>query len=799
MHPPAPSPIDTAARAARPRRRRRTRVAGAVLAAGLLAAGCTSGLSGGQDADRDNGRTAGDLTSWPGPKAQHETTSPALPDLTFSVDQVIRNGEDGTTTALLRVRNDGTEDVSMLSAFGGDFNKLALVDSATGDRWSPMQSTSGDACLCSRSTTFKAGATTSLYATFEGMPDDVDRLRVDIPGFRPVDDVQITDADGLTAQPKSTMALEADSDLRIDVEGVWRTSAGTLVRLSERNVGSDEASASLDFPSPGDLAAVDPRTGATSFVASTSDGQLYTDTSDFDSTTLERGDSLRRDVLLADLPDRVDSVVLTLPQTRRSFPVKVQTTGAPSNRLTDETVTESPTAKLTSPTERGSGEPLRLAEPTTTSIDNTGAEVELPKAGTALTSNAQPGWKVTPRAVARLSGEQSVLYVDLARDGADSSFPEGLGAEEYQTDLSGVGLIDTSAKRRYGPLVADSDEMGSTDSPTIDDGETRTAHQLYGALPATLQSVTVDLPGFGRAKVPVITVPAAHERDGEPLATMRVDTNARLRMDVLALDRLPEDAGTLLRVRLVNESEPDAVQPPFAGEGSSPMLCEATLTDPATNRQFDTLPPCASTSWTRDLGAGDALVYEVRFPNLPDDVDDVTLDAPGWIGTVPVPVGESSKPWYLDLPRRSEAPTGRTGIGSVGVADDLQTEVRSGDEVDLRLNTDVLFDFGSATLTPEATTRLASIGKRLADQASGTVSVTGYTDSVGSDAANLDLSQRRADAVKAALAASAGSGVEFTVDGRGEQDPVAPNAIDGRDNPDGRARNRRVTVTYTAR
>jgi len=221
--------------------------------------------------------------------------------------------------------------------------------------------------------------------------------------------------------------------------------------------------------------------------------------------------------------------------------------------------------------------------------------------------------------------------------------------------------------------------------------------------------------------------------------------------------------------------------------------------DPATNRRFDALPPCVSTSWTRDLGAGDALVYEVRFPNLPDDVDEVTLDAPGWTGSVPVPIGDGGSPWYLDLPRRAEAPTGDTGVGSVGVADDLQTEVRSGDQVALRLDTDVLFEFGKATLTPEAAARLASIGERLADQASGTVTVTGHTDDVGSDASNLALSERRAEEVEAALARAAGSGVEFTVDGRGEADPVAPNEIDGRDNPDGRARNRRVTVAYTSR
>jgi OOP family OmpA-OmpF porin len=70
---------------------------------------------------------------------------------------------------------------------------------------------------------------------------------------------------------------------------------------------------------------------------------------------------------------------------------------------------------------------------------------------------------------------------------------------------------------------------------------------------------------------------------------------------------------------------------------------------------------------------------------------------------------------------------------------------------------------------------------------------------VGDDASNLALSQRRADAVNAVIGRiSAKSGLSFDVEAKGEADPVAPNDIDGRDNPDGRARNRRVTISYTA-
>jgi outer membrane protein OmpA-like peptidoglycan-associated protein len=170
----------------------------------------------------------------------------------------------------------------------------------------------------------------------------------------------------------------------------------------------------------------------------------------------------------------------------------------------------------------------------------------------------------------------------------------------------------------------------------------------------------------------------------------------------------------------------------------------------------------------------------------------------GFLPSAPVRFADSASPWYLDLPRDAEDPIGDTLHGSVGVADDLQTEVRSGNEVEVSLNTDLLFEFGSSTLSAEAKARLTEVAQRLTDDASGTVTVTGHTDSIGDDASNLTLSQQRADAVKTALAEVIGPSLVLEVDAKGEAEPVAPNDIEGRDNPDGRARNRRVTVSYTA-
>ncbi|MBW1660432.1 MAG: OmpA family protein, partial [Deltaproteobacteria bacterium] len=72
----------------------------------------------------------------------------------------------------------------------------------------------------------------------------------------------------------------------------------------------------------------------------------------------------------------------------------------------------------------------------------------------------------------------------------------------------------------------------------------------------------------------------------------------------------------------------------------------------------------------------------------------------------------------------------------------------------------------------------------------------GHTDSKGSEEYNLALSQRRADSVKVWLIEEGGlKGITIITKGYGESKPVAPNTKpDGSDNPEGRAKNRRVEI-----
>lgn len=109
---------------------------------------------------------------------------------------------------------------------------------------------------------------------------------------------------------------------------------------------------------------------------------------------------------------------------------------------------------------------------------------------------------------------------------------------------------------------------------------------------------------------------------------------------------------------------------------------------------------------------------------------------------------------------------------------------------------DVLFEFGRADLTGDARAKIRTISDVLNNQAQGRrVSVEGHTDSIGSEAANQRLSERRAENVVMELENSGVSPQRITAKGFGERYPVAPNSnSDGTDNPAGRAKNRRVEV-----
>lgn len=102
---------------------------------------------------------------------------------------------------------------------------------------------------------------------------------------------------------------------------------------------------------------------------------------------------------------------------------------------------------------------------------------------------------------------------------------------------------------------------------------------------------------------------------------------------------------------------------------------------------------------------------------------------------------------------------------------------------------DVLFETGKSGLKGGSTSNLSKLASFLKTYKDRTVIIEGHTDSVGSTASNLSLSQRRADAVKSYLAHQGVAGNRLATTGLGESMPVA-----GNDTTTGRQQNRRVEV-----
>ena len=102
---------------------------------------------------------------------------------------------------------------------------------------------------------------------------------------------------------------------------------------------------------------------------------------------------------------------------------------------------------------------------------------------------------------------------------------------------------------------------------------------------------------------------------------------------------------------------------------------------------------------------------------------------------------------------------------------------------------EVSFDFDSARIRPEFGPTLDEMARILNQDTRSTVTIVGHTDSVGSDAYNMDLSLRRARSVADWLASRGVNPGRLYTEGRGERQPRADNSTE-----QGRRMNRRVEI-----
>jgi OOP family OmpA-OmpF porin len=118
-------------------------------------------------------------------------------------------------------------------------------------------------------------------------------------------------------------------------------------------------------------------------------------------------------------------------------------------------------------------------------------------------------------------------------------------------------------------------------------------------------------------------------------------------------------------------------------------------------------------------------------------------------------------------------------------------QVKAPPQVIDKMTLQVFFDFNKNTLTEADLKELPKAVDFVKKYPGAKIRLDGYTDSVGTDAYNMKLSERRATAVKDYLIKEAGvDSSKITAVGHGEADPVADNKT-----PEGRAKNRRVEIS----
>ncbi len=121
------------------------------------------------------------------------------------------------------------------------------------------------------------------------------------------------------------------------------------------------------------------------------------------------------------------------------------------------------------------------------------------------------------------------------------------------------------------------------------------------------------------------------------------------------------------------------------------------------------------------------------------------------------------------------------------------TVSRVGEGIAVTFASGILYPFNSTEILPAGKENLQSLANSLEKYPNSDVLIVGHTDSVGTDAYNLDLSQRRAQAASAYLQSLGVPASRLHAVGKGETEPIQPNDTDA-----GRAQNRRVEIAIYA-
>ncbi len=153
---------------------------------------------------------------------------------------------------------------------------------------------------------------------------------------------------------------------------------------------------------------------------------------------------------------------------------------------------------------------------------------------------------------------------------------------------------------------------------------------------------------------------------------------------------------------------------------------------------------------------------------------------------VPGEIKQPTGPWQV--PGDIQVPKGIQAVKAVAVS---RCERR------LSVVADALFDFDKSNLRPDAEETLLAAAPEIKKIGGKPSRVEGHTDAKGGDAYNMKLSEARAATVRDWMAKHELVPASTPIKGYGKTVPAAPNTIaDGKDDPVGRQKNRRVEVVF---
>jgi outer membrane protein OmpA-like peptidoglycan-associated protein len=378
-----------------------------------------------------------------------------------------------------------------------------------------------------------------------------------------------------------------------------------------------------------------------------------------------------------------------------------------------------------------------------------------------------------------------------------NSGPEIAHFDRYLADR--ISLTDAKSKRKYLPLKdADGHHVAG---PILDYASG--GHIVLKIPPKQSTVVWAYFDPVPANSVMNVAVPFVFPFENVPVtegprkaftSTTATTTPGGGRATVASAKR--EDQTLNVRLRLTTErgAEVDLV-------GSYFLFRQVFLFDPASKRKYPLIKESSGDFQAQPItvpGNGGSFVLDWRktstlvslaFPAPPDSVKQVDLLLPQFVPIEGLAIEGLG----------GAAPTGiaveGTTLGLEGALKDLAAKVTDA-EIRIDLSADVLFDFDKAEIKKEAEPSLQKLATVIRANPGATIAIDGHTDGRGADDYNLKLSQARAASVKQWLVANAQvDGATIATRGLGKTRPVAPNAKpDGSDDPQGRAKNRRVEI-----